>query len=149
MGCKWCGCFCCCWSAYYVFVSSFVSVLCPLVLGLLCWCTARRLVSVFFCFVFGAGSPWLVYCTLCLYLLCLVSCLVLGLLCWCTALCFCVCLFLFCPVFVLCWVLGWEFLFMVGRVRFPGEVGELAPYGGAPYLGWTHSAGLALYPRFG
>ena len=115
---------------------------------LLVYCT-EACVGFLFCFMFGAGSPWLVYCTLCLYLLCLVSCLVLGLLCWCTALCFCVCLFLFCPVFVLCWVLGWEFLFMVGRVRFPGEVGELAPYGGAPYLGWTHSAGLALYPRFG
>ena len=35
-----------------MFVSSFVLVLCPLVLGLLCWCTARKLVSVF-CFVFG------------------------------------------------------------------------------------------------
>ena len=69
-----------------MFVSLFVSVLCPLVLGLLCWCTARRLVSVFLfyvwcwvslagvlhivlvlvvsCLLFGAGSPLLVYCTL-------------------------------------------------------------------------------------
>ena len=42
-----------------------------------------------------------------------------------------------------------QFLGHVGRVRFPGEVGELAPYGGAPYLRWPHSVGLALYPRYG
>ena len=83
------------------------------------------LVLVVSCLLFGAGSPLLVYCTLFL------------------------CLSLFVLSCVCTWVLGWEFLFMVGRVRFPGEVGELAPYGGAPYLGWTHSAGLALYPRFG
>ena len=42
----WLNCLCCCWSAYYVCMISFVLFLCPLVLGLLCWCTAQRLVSV-------------------------------------------------------------------------------------------------------
>ena len=43
-------------------------------------------------------------------------------------------------------VWGLEFLGQIGRVRFPGE---LAPYGGAPYLRWAHSVRLALYPRYG
>ena len=42
-----------------------------------------------------------------------------------------------------------QFLHEVGGVRFPGEVGELAPYGGAPYLRWANSDGFVLYPRYG
>ena len=42
-----------------------------------------------------------------------------------------------------------QFLLQVGRVRFPGEVGELAPYGGAPFLRWANSDDFVLYPRYG
>lgn len=104
--------------------------LCSLVLGLLSWCTVLRLVSVLF--------------------------FVPGLLCWCTALRFvsvpfCNAFVLFC--FVVCLVFvccgNGNFCLKVGRVRFPGDFGELAPFGGTPYLRWTHCVGLALYPRFG
>ena len=69
----------------------------------------------------------------------------LSLVSWCSAqfvsVSVCVCVGLVAPsVFVciivlLCVGFGfWEFLLQVGRVRFPGEVGELAPLGGVPYL---------------
>ena len=94
-------------------------------------------------------------------------CLVLGLLSWCTALCVSVSSVLSC-VWCLVSLVGAlhivlvsvlsvcvpvcvfvQFFHQVGRVRFPGEVGELAPYGGAPYLRWANSDGFVLYPRYG
>ena len=91
----------------------------------------------------------------------------LGLLSWCTALCASVSSVLSC-VWCLVSLVGAlhivlvsvlsvcvpvcvfvQFFHQVGRVRFPGEVGELAPYGGAPYLRWANSDGFVLYPRYG
>lgn len=70
------------------------------------------------------GSPLLVYCTEVCVLFCSVPLPCNRLVC------------IVCPVvFVMCvgfWV--WEFLKKVGRIRFPGEVGELATFVGVPYL---------------
>ncbi len=115
-----------------------------LVLGLLSWCTAlcasvSSVLSCVWCWVslvgvlhFCASVSSVLFCVWCLVSL-------VGVLHFVLLLCSCPCSF--------CTVL--QFLGQVGRVRFPGEVGELAPYGGAPYLRWTHSVGLALYPRYG
>ena len=48
-----------------------------------------------------------------------------------------VCLALSCFVCLLfvVWVSGFgNVCLKIGRVRFPGEVGELSPFGGVPYL---------------
>ena len=106
----------------------------------------------------SAGSPLLVHCTLacvssvlfCVW--CLVSlvgalhfvpvsvlsCLVVLV----SVLSFCIPVCVFVQFSV-------QFLHQVGRVRFPGEVGELAPYGGAPFLRWANSDDFVLYPRYG
>ena len=91
-------------------------------LGLLSWCTALcASVSSVSCLVSLVGALYIV----------LVSVL---------SVCVPVCVFVQFSV---------QFLYQVGRVRFPGEVGELAPYGGAPYLRWANSDGFVLYPRYG
>ena len=91
-------------------------------LGLLSWCTALcASVSSVLCLVSLVGALHVV----------LVSVL---------SVCVPVCVFVQFSV---------QFLHQVGRVRFPGEVGELAPYGGAPYLRWASSVGFVLYPRYG
>ena len=123
-----------CWvssvSALHVGLCRFCFVLC-LVLGLLSWCTAlcasvSSVLSYVWCLVSLVGALHIVF-------VLILSC------------CVPVCVFvLYC---IRVW--GWEFLGQVGRVRFPGEVGELALYGGAPYLRWAHGVGLALYPRYG
>ncbi len=95
-------------------------------LGLLSWCTAlcasvSSVLSYVWCLVSLVGALHVV----------LVSVL---------SVCVPVCVFVQFSV---------QFLHQVGRVRFPGEVGELAPYGGAPYLRWASSVGFVLYPRYG
>ena len=116
--------------ALYVGFCRFCFVL-SLVLSLLSWCTAlcasvSSVLSCVWCLVSLVGAVQIV----------LVSVL------YC---CVPVCVFLLYCVGV--W--GLEFLGQVGRVRFPGEVSELAPYGGAPYLRWAHSVELTLYPHYG
>ena len=80
VGCMWCGCSCCCWSAYCLFMTFLVlpcisSVLC-LVLGLLSWCTARcacvsPVLSCVWCCVSLAGVLHFVLVSV---LFCFVSC---------------------------------------------------------------------------
>ena len=132
-----------------------------LLVGLLCVCS-------FICFGFFVLQCWVsfvgaLHVGLCQF--CFVLCLVLGLLSWCTALCASVSSVLSCVwclvslvgalhiVLVsfrfVCVCVFVQFLHEVGGVRFPGEVGELAPYGGAPYLRWANSDGFVLYPRYG